>query len=256
MILDTIVARKKEEVVDLKNKGIALPDEYQEKVIESPRGFYKSIIDYSGVSVIAEVKKASPSKGIISHDFDPIKIANHYEQSGAQAVSVLTDMDFFKGDLRYLLQVRDTIKLPVIRKEFIIDPIQIEEAQVYGADAILLIVAILEKQQIIDFHAQAKELGMDVLVEVHDEKELETAMAAESELIGVNNRNLNDFTVDINTTFRLKKLLPENFPLVSESGLQGKEDFTRLKEEGVAAALIGESLMRAGAESDLLSSLR
>lgn len=256
MILDTIVARKKEEVAELRNKGIALPAEYQEKVIDPPRGFFNEIIEYTGVSVIAEVKKASPSKGIISHDFDPVRIAKHYEEAGAQAVSVLTDVDFFKGDLLYLLQVRDTIKLPVIRKEFIIDAMQIEEARVYGADAILLIVAILEKQQIIDFHAQAKELGMDVLVEVHDEKELEIAMAAESELIGVNNRNLNDFTVDINTTFRLKKLLPDNFPLVSESGLQGKEDFVRLKEEGIAAALIGESLMRAGAGSDLLSSLR
>lgn len=256
MILDTIVARKKEEVAQLKKDGVALPIEFADKTIDPPRGFRKSLLDYNGVAVIAEVKKASPSKGVISMNFNPVEIATHYQKAGAQAVSVLTDVDFFQGDLLYLLQVREAVKLPVIRKEFIIDPIQIEEAKLYGADAILLIVSILEKQQIIDLHGQAKELGMDVLVEVHDEKELETAMAAESELIGVNNRNLNDFSVDINTTFRLKRLLPEGFPLVSESGLSCREDFDRLKEEGVAAALVGESLMRAGAGSDFLGSLR
>lgn len=256
MILDTIVARKKTEVEALKKTGPTLPAEFAEKEIPGPRGFRGSLLNYDGVSIIAEVKKASPSKGVISPDFNPIEIATHYQEAGAQAVSVLTDVDFFQGHLLYMLQVREAITLPVIRKEFIIDPIQIDEAKLYGADAILLIVSILDKHQIVDFHAQAKELGMDVLVEVHDEKELEIAMAAESELIGVNNRNLNDFSVDINTTFRLKAMLPEGFPLVSESGLSCKEDFTRLRDEGVTAALVGESLMRAGAGSDFLNSLR
>lgn len=256
MILDTIVARKKEEVAELKKTGIQLPAAYQDINIDGPRGFKKSLVDFDGVSIIAEVKKASPSKGVISHNFDPVSIAEHYQQAGAQAVSVLTDIDFFQGSLEYMLQVRAAIVLPVIRKDFMIDPIQIEEASQYGADAILLIAAILDQSQLADYQAQAKELGMDALVEVHNEEELELALGAKAELIGVNNRNLNDFTVDIETTFRLKKLLPADMPLVSESGLGKKEDFARLADEKVTAALVGESLMRAGAGSDLLSSWR
>lgn len=256
MILDTIVARKKEEVAELKKTGPQLPENYRNSVVDEPRGFTAALVDYNGVAIIAEAKKASPSKGVIRPDFDPVAIAKHYEKAGAQAVSVLTDVDFFQGSLEYLLKVREAISLPVIRKEFIIDPMQIDEARLYGADAILLIAAILDKHQISDFHAQAKELGMDVLVEVHDEDELEAAMDAGSELIGVNNRNLNDFTVDIETTFRLKKVLGNEVPLVSESGLKNRADFVRLEEEGVTAALVGESLMRAGVGSDLLQSLR
>lgn len=256
MILDTIVARKLEEVSVLKKQGIQLPAGSENRLIDKPRGFKSSLIEFDGVSIIAEVKKASPSKGVISHDFDPVAIATHYQQAGAQAVSVLTDVDFFQGSLQYLLQVREAVDLPVIRKDFMIDPIQIDEASMFGADAILLIAAILDKAQLVDYQAQAKELGMDVLVEVHDEAELEIALAANADLIGVNNRNLNDFTVDIETTFRLKKLLPTGIPLVSESGLGTKEDFIRLAQEEVAAALVGESLMRAGAGSDLLSSWR
>lgn len=256
MILDTIVARKLEEVAVLKKQGIQLPAGSENRLIDKPRGFKSSLIEFDGVSIIAEVKKASPSKGVISHDFDPVAIATHYQQAGAQAVSVLTDVDFFQGSLQYLLQVREAVDLPVIRKDFMIDPIQIDEASMFGADAILLIAAILDKAQLVDYQAQAKELGMDVLVEVHDEAELEIALAANADLIGVNNRNLNDFTVDIETTFRLKKLLPTGIPLVSESGLGTKEDFIRLAQEEVAAALVGESLMRAGAGSDLLSSWR
>jgi len=256
MILDTIVARKHEEVAELKKKGAHLPASFEDKVIDKPRGFKKGLVDFDGVSIIAEVKKASPSKGVISHNFDPVAIAQHYQQAGAQAISVLTDVDFFQGSLQYLLQVREAVKLPVIRKDFMIDPVQIDEASLFGADAILLIAAILDKKQLVDYQAQAKELGMDVLVEVHDEAELELALDAKADLIGVNNRNLNDFTVDIETTFRLKKLLPQGIPLVSESGLGKKEDFIRLAQEEVTAALVGESLMRAGAGSDLLSSWR
>ncbi len=256
MILDTIVARKLEEVAEVKKNGIRLPVNFEEKVIDKPRGFKKSLMDFGGVSIIAEVKKASPSKGVISQDFNPVSIARHYQEAGAQAISVLTDVDFFQGSLEYLLQVRDAVKLPVIRKDFMIDPVQIEEASIHGADAILLIVAILDKVQLIDYQAQAKEQGMDVLVEVHDEAELELALDAKADLIGVNNRNLNDFTVDIETTFRLKKLLPPGIPMVSESGLGTKEDFIRLAQDEITAALVGESLMRAGAGSDLLSSWR
>lgn len=256
MILDTIVARKKEEVARLRQEGIHLPVEYREKNIDPPRGFLQALLDFSGVSIIAEVKKASPSKGVICHDFDPVRIARNYEKMGAQAVSVLTDVDFFQGSLLYLMQVRDAIKLPVIRKDFIIDPLQIDEAKLHGADAVLLIAAILDTHQLRDYRQQAEQYGMDALVEVHDEEELETALGSGGRLIGVNNRNLKDFTMDLGTTLRLKKLMPSGMPLVSESGLTCREDIEILAGEGITAALIGESLMRAGSSGTLLQELR
>jgi len=255
MILDTIVARKKEEVAELRRKGVRLPDAYAD-FSPAPRGFRNALLQHEGVSVIAEVKKASPSKGVISKNFQPVELAVNYEKNNAQAISVLTDVDFFQGSLLYLMQVRAAVILPVIRKDFMIDPLQIEEAFRCGADAILLIAAILDVPRMKDFRVQATELGMDVLVEVHDEREAEMALEAGADLVGVNNRNLKDFTVDIETTFRLQKYIPGDIPLVSESGLKTADDFRRLREAGVAAALIGETLMRAGAASDLLSQLR
>ncbi len=256
MILDTIVAQKRQEVAALKTFGINLPAQYQEKAIDPPRGFRRALTEYSGLSVIAEVKKASPSKGVICTNFQPTDIARNYHKNGAQAISVLTDVHFFQGSLLYLLQVREEVPLPVLRKDFIIDEVQIKEAHLHGADAILLIAAILDFQQIVDYQAYSAELGMDVLVEVHDERETEQAVLAGSQLIGINNRNLKTFAVDLETSFRLKKLIPSGIPVVSESGLQTIEDFRRLKGEGIKAALIGETLMRAGAESDLLQCLR
>lgn len=255
MILDTIVEKKKEEVAALKKNGFTLPEPYIDKEIAQPRGFKKALTDYPGIAIIAEAKKASPSKGLISPDFDPVATALNYQENGAQAVSVLTDVDFFQGSLIYLLQVREAIALPVLRKDFIIDELQIKEAKVYGADCILLIAAILDIYRLRDFQDMAKELGMDVLTEVHDELELEMAMEAGCELIGINNRNLKDFSMDLNTTFRLKEMIPADIPVVSESGLKTKDDIVRLKEAGVCAALIGETLMRAGEKSDLLKEL-
>lgn len=255
-ILDTIVATKKREVEILRREGIRLPADFAEVGPQPPRGFRSSLIDFEGVSIIAEVKKASPSKGVICADFDPVRIAENYKANGAQAVSVLTDVDYFQGALHYLMQVREAVDLPVIRKDFIIDSLQIEEAAQHGADAVLLIAAILDTAQIQEYKHQAAELGMDSLVEVHDEPETEKALEAGADLIGVNNRNLKDFSMDLETTFRLKKLVPSNLPLVSESGLKTQEDFARLRDEGVAAALIGETLMRAGANSNLLETLR
>jgi len=191
-----------------------------------------------------------------SADFQPVAIGRNYEKNGAQAISVLTDVDFFQGSLSFLLQVREAVSLPILRKDFIIDPLQIEEAHRHGADAVLLIAAILDLPQLLDYQAYAAELGMDVLVEVHDERETEQALLAGSRLIGINNRNLKTFAVDLETTFRLKKLIPSDIPVVSESGLKTVEDFQRLKNEGIKAALIGETLMRAGADSDLLRCLR
>jgi indole-3-glycerol phosphate synthase len=251
MILDTIVARKKEEVKSLLEHGYALPED----VIEPPRGFKKALTDFAGVALIAEVKKASPSKGVICHDFDPVKIAQSYEEGGAQAVSVLTDEDFFQGHLSYLPLVRKKIGIPVLRKDFIIHEIQIRQAREYGADAILLIAAILEEQQIKDYLAFARELGLDVLVEVHDERELGKALVVNSDLIGINNRNLNDFSVSLDTTFRLKKLIPPEIPVVSESGIRSREDILGLTAAGVAAVLVGETLMLAGGQSGALKHL-
>lgn len=240
MILDTIVARKHEEVALLKKEGIRPP----ETPIDDSRGFMQALVDTPGVSIIAEVKKASPSKGVIRPDFDPLQTAVNYQEGGANAISVLTDVDFFQGSIDYIPQIRNRVTLPVLRKEFIIDPIQIEEAAAYGADAILLIAAILETTQLQEFRLQAEEAGMDVLVEVHNELELEKSMAAASRLIGINNRNLNDFSVDIDTTFRLQQEIPADIPVVSESGISSRDDILRLKKAGIAAALIGESLMR------------
>lgn len=256
MILQKIVDRKREEIARLKKEGIVLPGEFSEAAIDSPRGFRRALMEYEGVSVIAEVKKASPSKGVISPDFDPAAIARNYQKNGAQAVSVLTDVDFFQGSLNDLMQVRSTINLPVLRKDFIIDPLQIEEASLHGADAILLIAAILTTSQIAEYRLQARALGMDSMVEVHDEEDLHKALDAQPDLIGINNRNLNDFSVDIGTTFRLQKMIPDDIPVVSESGLKTSEDLASLRQHRICAALIGESLMRAGHQSGFLGSLR
>ena len=251
MILDTIVARKKEEVAALKARGISMPD----LEIPPPRGFIRALTEFPGVAVIAEAKKASPSKGVIRPDFDPVAIARSYLAGGAQALSVLTDVDFFQGSLSYIPAVRAAVALPVLRKDFIIDPLQIREARAYGADAILLIAAILETARIQDYQALAFELGMDALVEVHDEAEVEKAVAAGSRLIGINNRDLRDFSMDLNTTFRLQKMIPVEIPLVSESGIRDHHDMLRLAEHGIKAVLVGETLMRAADQADALRTL-
>jgi indole-3-glycerol phosphate synthase len=217
-----------------------------------PRGFIRAIADAPGVAIIAEAKKASPSKGVIQPDFDPVRIARNYQAGGAHCLSVLTDADFFQGSLTFIPQVRDAIDLPVLRKDFIVDPLQIEEARAVGADAILLIAAILDRAQLRDFRLLAESLGMDALVEVHDERELDDALAAGSRLIGINNRNLHDFSVSLATTFRLLPRIPPEIPVVSESGIASAADMRRLKAAGVKAALIGESLMRAGRQDQLL----
>ncbi len=247
MILDTIVARKKEEVAALKLRGLPR----MEQTVALPRGFIMALMAAPSVAIIAEAKKASPSKGVIQPNFDPVRIARNYRDGGAHCLSVLTDVDFFQGSLEYISLVRATVDLPVLRKDFIIDPLQIEEAHIVGADAILLIAAILDVVQLRDYRLLAESLGMDVLVEVHDERELESALEAESRLIGINNRNLNDFSVSLETTFRLLQQIPTSIPVVSESGIATVEDLKRLKGAGVKAALIGESLMRAG-QQDLL----
>jgi indole-3-glycerol phosphate synthase len=251
-ILDTIVARKKEEVALIKAKGVGKPG----LEVDPPRGFMQALTKSPEIAVIAEVKKASPSKGVISPDFNPTAIASSYEEGGAEAVSVLTDENFFQGSLDYIPLVRQKIKLPVIRKDFIIHELQIEEASNYGADAILLIAAILDRNQIRDYLQMSTELDMDVLVEVHDEKELEKSLVAGSRLIGINNRDLRDFTVDLQTTIRLRRDIPDLTPVVSESGIKTLEDMKMLEDNGITAALIGESLMRSGDREAALREIR
>ncbi|WP_417913008.1 indole-3-glycerol phosphate synthase TrpC [Candidatus Electronema sp. TJ] len=248
MILDTIAARKWEEIAVLKRSGIRPP----EGSVAPPRGFIRALLTAPGVAIIAEAKKASPSKGVICPDFDPCAIARNYRDGGAHALSVLTDRDFFQGAIEYIPLVRNTVELPVLRKDFILNPIQIEEAAVYGADAILLIAALLDESQLRDFRQQAEERGMDVLTEVHDEPELEKTLAAGAKLVGINNRNLKDFSMNLETTFRLKRLIPAAIPVVSESGISSRADMLRLKEAGVRAALIGESLMRSAEQAGTL----
>jgi indole-3-glycerol phosphate synthase len=240
MILDKIVETKRQEVRALKMAGLRGPDHE----VPPPRGFMAALVHHPGVAVIAEAKKASPSKGVICPEFDPVAIAREYQAGGAQAISVLTDEPYFQGSLSYIPLVRAAVALPVIRKEFIIDEIQIREAALFGADAILLIAAILDQGQLAAYQALARSLGMDTLVEVHDEAEAAMALAAGSRLIGINNRDLRDFTVDLNTTFRVMAEIPKEIPVVSESGIRDHHDMAALASHGVAAALVGESLMR------------
>jgi indole-3-glycerol phosphate synthase len=251
MILDTIVAQKKREVEALLTQGIIEPD----CPIDPPRGFMNALVTYPGVALIAEAKKASPSKGVIRPDFDPVAIGLAYEAGGAQAMSVLTDENFFQGSLDYIPRIRQEISLPVLRKDFIIHEAQVTQASRYGADAILLIAAILDVVQMQDFQEQCDELHMDALVEVHDEKELEKALKAGSRLIGINNRNLNDFSMDLETTFRLKREIPAKIPVVSESGIRDVGDIKKCEAADIAAVLVGETLMRSDGLETAISKL-
>jgi len=250
-ILERIVLRKKEEVAAQLKEG-----RYPRRdLMPPPRGFLRALADFPGMAVIAEAKKASPSKGVICADFDPVAIARGYEEGGAQALSVLTDVDFFQGSLDYIPAVRAAVALPVLRKDFIIHERQITQARDYGADAILLIVAILDNHQLLDYRELAAGLGMDSLVEVHDEWEAERALGTGAGLIGVNNRDLRDFTLDLNTTVRVKKEIPPEIPVVSESGIKTNEDVRLLAAHGVKAVLVGETLMRAADRGVVLRDL-
>jgi indole-3-glycerol phosphate synthase len=207
----------------------------------------------SKTAVIAEVKKGSPSKGIIRADFDPLRIAATYAENGATCLSVLTDSRFFLGELSYIPAIRRIVNVPILRKDFIFDPYQIFEARVAGADAVLLIAAMLELSSMRELISQAGELGLDVLLEVHDERELESALETDCGLIGINNRNLRTFETDLATTERLAGLVPKERLIVAESGINNREDVVRLSRAGARAFLIGESLMR---EPDVGAKLR
>jgi indole-3-glycerol phosphate synthase len=264
-ILDKIVEEKKREIAKLPARLIAAGD-LRDALLEhgERRDFIKALRRSRGneaqnksksepphgsndsIALIAEVKKASPSAGIICQDFDPVRIAKEYEAAGANCLSVLTDEKFFQGSLDYLRQIRAAVKLPLLRKDFIIDERQILEAIEWGADAILLIVSILSDEQLKKFHALAKDAGLAALVEVHDADEMERALKIGAELIGVNNRDLKTFKVDLATTEMLATKIGREKILVAESGIHTRADVERLKKCGASAILVGESLLRGG----------
>ncbi len=247
-ILQRILARKSEEVAE---RSTRVPlDELMARCVDQPvtRGFAASVearIERDEPAVIAEIKKASPSKGVIRPDFDPARIARSYEKAGAACLSVLTDVEFFQGSVGNLERARNACKLPVLRKDFIVDAYQVYESRLVGADCILLIVAALEDGPLLGLTMLAAELDMDVLVEVHDGEELERALALPAPLIGINNRNLRTFGTDLDTSASLRDAVPYDRTLVTESGIREPEDVTRLREAGIDAFLIGEAFMRA-----------
>ncbi len=244
MILDTIVAHKRKELLDEQDQ-ISL-SELKSKLTDVPptQDFFSAIINPNSINLIAEVKKKSPSKGIIRSDFDPVQIANTYQENGAAAVSVLTDKHFFDGNLSYLSSIREAVNLPLLRKDFTIHPYHIFQARVAGADAVLLIVAVLTPEQLKEYIEIAASLSLASLVEVHTEEELKIALDADAAIIGINNRDLRTFNTTLDTTFKLLELIPEGKVVVSESGIYTRDDVEALREVGVNAILVGESLMR------------
>jgi indole-3-glycerol phosphate synthase len=229
----------------------------QRAAANKPRGFRKALelVSASGVAVIAELKKASPSRGQIRSDFNPAKLATELEQAGAAALSVLTDEQFFQGSLANLEAASTGTRLPCLRKDFIIDEFQVLEARAYGADAILLIVAALEQQDLLSLKKRAAEFQLDVLCEVHDEEELGRALDAGFDLVGVNSRDLHTFKVDLDTAFRVAQMLPPEVVAVAESGIERGRDIAQLRSAGYNAFLIGETLMRASSPGDELRRL-
>lgn len=248
MFLDRIVSTKRAEVEALA-ADFRLAD-YERRIADlAPcRGFEKALLADGrnrAMGLIAEVKKASPSKGLIRPDFEPARLASEYEAAGADCISVLTDKDYFQGSNDYLRRVRETAGVPLLRKDFTIDYRQIYEARLIGADAILLIAAILTKEQLSEFHDLAKSLGMDALVEVHDEAELDTVLSlGKATLVGINNRDLRSFVTDLRTTERLIGTIPGGITVISESGIAGREDIAYLQSIGAHGVLIGEHFMR------------
>lgn len=243
-ILDRIVAEKRREI-DRQFAGVSLA-ELEKQAAEGPpiRDFFAALAEPAGVALIAEVKKASPSAGIIREDFDPAEIATAYAESGAACISVLTDEPFFQGKLEYLSAVRAAVEIPVLRKDFLIDSRQLYQARIAGADAVLLIAECLDDCNLRKLHNETIDLGMTPLVEYYELSNRQRVLDAGATLVGVNNRNLHTFEVDIQHTLRQKELLPEQCILVAESGIHTHEQVKHLAEAGVDAMLVGESLMR------------
>ena len=257
MILDKILDSKRSEI-DRARQQTPLAEMRASALAAGPIRPFAAALENAaaqGTAIIAEVKKGSPSKGIIRADFDPVAIAGDYQAAGATCLSVLTDREFFFGELAYLQQIREAVSLPLLRKDFIIDPFQVYEARAHGADAILLIAAALPEARLAELTATAHELGLDVLFEVHDEEEMRLAHRLPVDLIGINNRNLQTFETDLAITERLAPLAPADRLLVSESGIVDRADIRRLQKASVGVFLIGESLMRQAQVGDRLAEL-
>ena len=255
MILDDIVAYKRDEL-DARKRDVPLSELTDRALYRAtPPDFLDALKTRTGRRIIAEVKKASPSKGVIRADFDPLAIASGYHTAGAAAVSVLTDKKFFQGSLEYLSSIRSRVPVPLLRKDFLFDEYQVHEARAFGASAILLIVAILDDRQLVDLAQIADALGMDCLIEVHDERERDRALAAGATLLGINNRDLRTFHTTIETTERLVPGIPDDVFVVSESGLSSAAQLARLEAQGVGAFLIGETFMAAADPAAALRSL-
>ncbi len=257
MILDTIAERTRERI--LAEKEQVSFREVKSRALDLPAdtGFpFEKALGKPGIRFICEAKKASPSKGVIADDFPYLDIARQYEAAGADAMSVLTEPYFFQGRDYYLSEIRKAVKLPLLRKDFTVDSYMIYQAKLLGADAILLICSLLSEDQLQEYAGIAADLGLSALVEAHDQREVEMAVRSGAGIIGVNNRNLKDFTVDLENSVRLRKLVPEDRIFVSESGMKSREDIARLEENGTNAVLIGETFMRSSDKTGMLAYLR
>jgi indole-3-glycerol phosphate synthase len=257
-ILKKIVARKHEEVAERSRVTFIQALEDQARAQAPARGFVNAMrkkLDAGLSAIIAEAKKASPSKGIIREHFDPAAIARSYEKGGAACLSVLTDKDFFQGSETYLQQARAACSLPVIRKDFIVDPYQVVEARAIGADCILLIAACLDDVQIKSLNDLARQWGLDVLIEVHNREELERILPLGNTLVGINNRDLNTFEVSLDTTFNLLPLIPQDRIVVTESAIHTSADVAAMRKKNVNAFLVGEAFMRAAEPGEKLREL-
>lgn len=256
MILDTLASVTRERIE--KQKKIISPAEMKSQALGmTKKNFeFEKALRGEDIRFICEVKKASPSKGIIAEEFPYIEIAKEYEKAGAAAVSVLTEPEYFKGDDSYVTEISKNINIPIIRKDFTIDEYMIYQAAVMGASAVLLICSLLDTDTIREYIGICDKLGLSALVEAHDENEIKSALDAGARLIGVNNRNLKDFTVDINNCIRLRELVPENVTFTAESGIKTADDIEKLRQSGVNAVLIGETLMRAKDKKAMLYKLR
>ena len=257
-ILDKITAYKLDEIAAAKAARPLAEIEAQAQAADAPRGFIQALENKRAngkPALIAEIKKASPSKGVIRENFDPAAIAASYARGGAACLSVLTDVDFFQGADQYLQQARDACQLPVIRKDFIIDEYQIYEARVMGADCILLIVSALSESQLNQLHEVALSLGMDVLIEVHDAAELTLALKLDNPMVGINNRNLHSFEVSLDNTYQLLDQIPDNRIVITESGIHSRDDVAAMRQQNVNAFLVGEAFMRSEEPGDRLSQM-
>jgi len=253
-ILQQIISEKRLEIAELNR---SLPIAILEERIanrDAPRDFLRSV-SQERIQLIAEVKKASPSKGVLCPDLDPVVLGKSYAENGAAAISVLTEVNHFQGSLEYMSVIKDKVDIPLLRKDFIFDEYQIYESAAFGADALLLIAAILSQEQLSRLLQLSHRLGLDCLVEVHDETELEQAIQSQTKIIGINNRDLNTFEVDTNTTGRLVPLVPVGTSVISESGIKSREDIVTMMEYGVNAVLIGEALVTAESVPDKIKEL-